>query len=113
MCLVMCYLQVLPPVPKIEIQLEPHHQTLPVGTVTAVSLIRWAFHLDLLFHCLERKHMQSFYVLYLLILWIYTLEFSYHAQKMLLYIYVAKGNSDLLEDKGNALSLCLGPNCLF
>jgi len=28
--------QVLPPVPKIEIQLEPHHQTLPVGTISAI-----------------------------------------------------------------------------
>ncbi|KAG2618314.1 hypothetical protein PVAP13_3NG079501 [Panicum virgatum] len=28
--------EVLPPVPKIEIQLEPHHQTLPVGTVSAI-----------------------------------------------------------------------------
>ncbi|XP_062181147.1 H/ACA ribonucleoprotein complex non-core subunit NAF1-like [Phragmites australis] len=28
--------EVLPPVPKIEIQLEPHHQTLPVGTISAV-----------------------------------------------------------------------------
>jgi len=28
--------EVLPPVPKIEIQLEPHHQTLPVGTISAI-----------------------------------------------------------------------------
>ncbi|KAL6839230.1 hypothetical protein ACP4OV_030902 [Aristida adscensionis] len=28
--------EVLPPVPKIEIQLEPHHQTLPVGTITTI-----------------------------------------------------------------------------
>ncbi|KAK3138342.1 hypothetical protein QOZ80_5AG0367570 [Eleusine coracana subsp. coracana] len=28
--------EVLPPVPKIEIQLEPHHQTLPVGIITAI-----------------------------------------------------------------------------
>ncbi|OEL37012.1 hypothetical protein BAE44_0001971 [Dichanthelium oligosanthes] len=28
--------EVLPPVPKIEIQLEPHHQTLPVGIVSAI-----------------------------------------------------------------------------
>ncbi|WVZ99135.1 hypothetical protein U9M48_044481 [Paspalum notatum var. saurae] len=28
--------EVLPPVPKIEIQLEPHHQALPIGTITAI-----------------------------------------------------------------------------
>ncbi|XP_066361771.1 uncharacterized protein [Miscanthus floridulus] len=28
--------EVLPPVPKIEIQLEPHHQTLPVGTISTI-----------------------------------------------------------------------------
>ncbi|RLN30723.1 H/ACA ribonucleoprotein complex non-core subunit NAF1 [Panicum miliaceum] len=28
--------EVLPPVPKIEIQLEPHHQTLPVGIISAI-----------------------------------------------------------------------------
>ncbi|TKW26475.1 hypothetical protein SEVIR_3G192400v4 [Setaria viridis] len=28
--------EVLPPVPKIEIKLEPHHQTLPVGTISAI-----------------------------------------------------------------------------
>ncbi|PUZ65305.1 hypothetical protein GQ55_3G213200 [Panicum hallii var. hallii] len=28
--------EILPPVPKIEIQLEPHHQTLPVGTISAI-----------------------------------------------------------------------------
>ncbi|XP_062231802.1 H/ACA ribonucleoprotein complex non-core subunit NAF1-like [Phragmites australis] len=28
--------EVLTPVPKIEIQLEPHHQTLPVGSITAI-----------------------------------------------------------------------------
>ncbi|EAY98605.1 hypothetical protein OsI_20524 [Oryza sativa Indica Group] len=27
--------EVLPPVPKIDVQLEPHHQTLPVGTISA------------------------------------------------------------------------------
>jgi hypothetical protein len=32
-------LQVLPPVPKIEVRLEPHHKALPVGTVSAVSLV--------------------------------------------------------------------------
>ena len=31
-------LQVLPPVPKIEAQLEPNHKALPVGTISAVSL---------------------------------------------------------------------------
>uniref|UniRef100_A0A452ZGY9 H/ACA ribonucleoprotein complex non-core subunit NAF1 n=1 Tax=Aegilops tauschii subsp. strangulata TaxID=200361 RepID=A0A452ZGY9_AEGTS len=29
-------LSVLPPVPKIEVQLEPHHKALPVGTITAI-----------------------------------------------------------------------------
>jgi hypothetical protein len=43
MCLLVLYLQVLPPVPKIEIQLEPHHQTLSVGTITVVSLILQIF----------------------------------------------------------------------
>ncbi|KAF0927103.1 hypothetical protein E2562_029860 [Oryza meyeriana var. granulata] len=28
--------EVLPPVPKIEVQLEPHHQTLPVGAISAI-----------------------------------------------------------------------------
>uniref|UniRef100_A0A0E0A1A5 H/ACA ribonucleoprotein complex non-core subunit NAF1 n=1 Tax=Oryza glumipatula TaxID=40148 RepID=A0A0E0A1A5_9ORYZ len=28
--------EVLPPVPKIDVQLEPHHQTLPVGTISAI-----------------------------------------------------------------------------
>ncbi|EMS63351.1 H/ACA ribonucleoprotein complex non-core subunit NAF1 [Triticum urartu] len=28
--------EVLPPVPKIEVQLEPHHKALPVGTITAI-----------------------------------------------------------------------------
>ncbi|XP_044975568.1 uncharacterized protein LOC123443295 [Hordeum vulgare subsp. vulgare] len=28
--------QVLPPVPKIEVQLEPHHKALPVGAITAI-----------------------------------------------------------------------------
>uniref|UniRef100_A0ACD5T8U1 Uncharacterized protein n=1 Tax=Avena sativa TaxID=4498 RepID=A0ACD5T8U1_AVESA len=28
--------QLLPPVPKIEVQLEPHHKALPVGTVSAI-----------------------------------------------------------------------------
>uniref|UniRef100_A0ACD5Z2U8 Uncharacterized protein n=1 Tax=Avena sativa TaxID=4498 RepID=A0ACD5Z2U8_AVESA len=28
--------EVLPPVPKIKIQLEPHHKTLPVGTISAI-----------------------------------------------------------------------------
>uniref|UniRef100_J3M8N3 H/ACA ribonucleoprotein complex non-core subunit NAF1 n=1 Tax=Oryza brachyantha TaxID=4533 RepID=J3M8N3_ORYBR len=28
--------EILPPVPKIEVQLEPHHQTLPVGTISAI-----------------------------------------------------------------------------
>uniref|UniRef100_A0A0D9WIC2 H/ACA ribonucleoprotein complex non-core subunit NAF1 n=1 Tax=Leersia perrieri TaxID=77586 RepID=A0A0D9WIC2_9ORYZ len=28
--------EVLPPVPKIEVKLEPHHKTLPVGTISAI-----------------------------------------------------------------------------